>query len=75
MGSNLAVSVLYSGTMFCGYGRAIEGYPSVGFSLADFSHNADFSHTVEYVQQIASEVLTKGIGKGVALNVNFHLKR
>ena len=74
-GSNLAVSVLYSGTMSAAMEGAIEGYPSVGFSLADFSQEADFSHTVEYVQKIAREVLEKGMGKGVALNVNFPPKR
>ncbi len=74
-GSNLAVSVLYSGTMSAAMEGAIEGYPSIGYSLADFSHNADFTHTIEYVQKIASEVLTKGMNKGVALNVNFPPKR
>lgn len=74
-GSNLAVSVLYSGTMSAAIEGAIEGYPSIGYSLADFSHNADFEHTVEYVQKIASEVLNKGLSKGVALNVNFPPKR
>ena len=43
--------------------------------MADFSHNADLSHTVEYVQKISSEVLNNGIGKGVALNVNFPPKQ
>ena len=74
-GSNLAVSVLYSGTMSAAIEGAIEGYPSIGYSLADFSHEADFSHTTEYVQKIASEVLNKGMSKGVALNVNFPPKR
>ena len=74
-GSNLAVSVLYSGTMSAAIEGAIEGYPSIGFSLADFSHDADFSHTIEYVQHIARQVLAKGIGKGIALNVNFPPKQ
>lgn len=74
-GSNLAVSVLYSGTMSAAIEGAIEGYPSIGFSLADFSHDADFSHTAEYVKHIAEQVLKNDLPKGVALNVNFPPKR
>lgn len=74
-GSNLAISVLYSGTMSAAIEGAIEGFPSIGFSLADFSHDADFEHTLEYVKHIALQVLEKGIGKGIALNVNFPPKQ
>lgn len=74
-GSNLAVSVLYSGTMSAAIEGAIEGYPSIGYSLADFSHDADFEHAIEHVQHIARQVLEKGISKGVALNVNFPPKQ
>ncbi len=74
-GSNLAVSVLYSGTMSAAIEGAIEGYPAIGFSLCDFSHKADFSHTREPVKRIAQEVLSKGLAKGVALNVNIPPKQ
>ena len=74
-GSNLAVSVLYSGTMSAAIEGAIEGYPSIGYSLADFAHDADFSHTRDYVKKIAEEVLAKGLTRGVALNVNFPPKQ
>lgn len=74
-GSNLAVSVLYSGTMSAAIEGAIEGFPSVGFSLCDFSHKADFEHTREAVKHIANEVLTKGLPKGIALNVNIPPKQ
>lgn len=74
-GSNLAVSVLYSGTMSAAIEAAIEGYPAIGFSLCDFSHKADFSHTREPIRQIAAEVLEKGMAKGVALNVNIPPKQ
>jgi 5'-nucleotidase len=49
--------------------------PAIGFSLADYSWNADFSHTEEYVRSIVLETLNKGIPKGIALNVNFPPKR
>lgn len=70
-GSNTSISVLYSGTMSAAIEGAIEGVPAIGFSLADYSHDADFSHTEEPIYRIAKQVLEKGLPKGVALNVNF----
>lgn len=73
-GSNTSISVLYSGTMSAAIEGAIEGIPSIGFSLCDFASDADFSHVRSYVKQIASNVLANGLPKGVALNVNFPKK-
>ncbi len=74
-GSNTSISVLYSGTMSAAIEGAIEGTPSIGFSLCDYSHAADFSHVEEYVKSITLQVLNKKLPKGVALNVNFPPKR
>jgi 5'-nucleotidase len=74
-GSNTSISVLYSGTMSAAIEGALEGLPSIGFSLCDYSSKADFSHVEEYVYKIAKQVLDNGIAKGVALNVNFPPKR
>ncbi len=74
-GSNTSISVLYSGTMSAAIEGALEGYPSIGFSLCDFSSKADFSHLEEWVEKIARQVLENGIPKGIALNVNFPPKR
>lgn len=74
-GSNTSISVLYSGTMSAAIEGALEGVPAIGFSLCDYDHKADFSHILEYVEQIARETLTHGISKGVALNVNFPPKQ
>lgn len=74
-GSNTSISVLYSGTMSAAIEGAIEGTPAIGFSICDYAHEADLTHVVEFVRQIASEVLEKGLPKGVALNVNFPPKR
>ncbi|MFZ5973105.1 MAG: 5'/3'-nucleotidase SurE [Bacteroidota bacterium] len=74
-GSNTSISVLYSGTMSAAIEGAIEGTPAIGFSLCDYGHDADFSHTNEYVKKIARQVLAKGLPKGVALNVNIPPKR
>lgn len=69
-GSNAAVAVLYSGTM----GAAIEGavfkIPSVGFSLLDHSHNADFSYAKKYIRLFTQQVLEEGLPAGTCLNVN-----
>ncbi len=70
-GSNSSISVLYSGTMSAAIEAAIEGVPSIGFSLCDYDPNADMSHTDEYILQIVNETLEKGIPEGIALNVNF----
>jgi 5'-nucleotidase len=74
-GSNTSISVLYSGTMSAAIEGAIEGTPSIGFSLSDFSHQADFSHTEDFIKRITNQVIEKGLPKGVALNVNFPPKR
>ena len=74
-GSNTSISVLYSGTMSAAIEGALEGLPSIGFSLCDFSSKADFSHVEEWVEIIARQVLENGIPKGIALNVNFPPKR
>lgn len=74
-GSNTSISVLYSGTMSAAIEGAIEGTPAIGFSLADYNHAADFSHTTDFVRQITQQVLKKGLPKGVALNVNLPPKR
>ncbi len=58
-GSNTSISVLYSGTMSAAIEGAIEGVPAIGFSLCDYSHDADFSHTEEYIYRIAKQVLDK----------------
>lgn len=73
-GSNTSTAILYSGTMSAAMEAALEGTPSVGFSLCDFSEEADFEHCRSYVKSIALEVLNKGIPKGITLNVNFPKK-
>jgi len=70
-GSNSSISVLYSGTMSAAIEAAIEGISAIGFSLSDFSADADFSHTKEYIKKISLKVLENGLPKGITLNVNF----
>src|SRR3954466_8829602 len=42
-GSNSSINVIYSGTMSAAMEGAIEGIPSAGFSLLNYSHQADLS--------------------------------
>jgi 5'-nucleotidase len=70
-GSNASIAVVYSGTMSAAIEGAIEGIPSIGFSLCDFDPYADFSHTYDSIQHIINYALTQGIPSGIALNVNF----
>jgi 5'-nucleotidase len=49
---------------------AIGGTPSVGFSLLDYSHHADFSACKPFVRLIAEQVLLNSLPDGVCLNVN-----
>nr|WP_262905248.1 5'/3'-nucleotidase SurE [Hymenobacter nitidus] len=74
-GSNSSVNVLYSGTMSAAIEAAIEGLPAIGFSLCDYGHQADFSHTEEWVEHLTRQALANGIPVGTALNVNFPKKQ
>lgn len=73
-GSNSSVNVLYSGTMSAAIEAAIEGLPAIGFSLCDYGHSADFSHTEEWVEHVTRQALEHGIPVGTALNVNIPKK-
>ena len=42
-GSNSSINVIYSGTMSAAVEGSLEGIPSIGFSLLDYSHKTDFS--------------------------------
>jgi len=69
-GSNMSINVIYSGTMSAAVEGAIEGVPSIGFSLMNESIDADFTASKKIVKIIAKQVLANGLPKGVCLNVN-----
>lgn len=69
-GSNAATNVLYSGTMSAAVEGAIEGIPSIGFSLLDHHSEADFEAAAHFASEISKRALREGIQKGVCLNVN-----
>ena len=70
-GSNSSINVLYSATMGAVLEAAVSGLPAIGFSLLDFSPDADFEPMRRYVREMTSRVLAEGLPKGVCLNINF----
>jgi 5'-nucleotidase len=69
-GSNSSINIIYSGTMAAVLEGAMENIPSIGFSMSDYSHNADFSMCGPYIKKLAENVLKNGLPQGVCLNVN-----
>tara|TARA_R100000935_G_scaffold58757_1_gene97598 strand:+ start:35847 stop:36626 length:780 start_codon:yes stop_codon:yes gene_type:complete len=70
-GSNSSINVIYSGTMSAAVEAGTQGIPSIGFSLLDYSLDADFEPVKKYVKQIAEQCLQNKMPQGVVLNVNF----
>lgn len=70
-GANHSINVIYSGTMSAAVEAAIESIPSIGFSLLDYSVEADFSAARKYVRIIVEQVLNHPLDKHLILNVNF----
>ena len=56
-GSNASVNVIYSGTMSAAVEGALSGIPSVGYSLTDYSDDADFQYSEKIVQIISKKVI------------------
>lgn len=69
-GSNSSASVLYSGTLGAAMEGAINGVPSIGFSLTSYDPEANFDATVSYARSIAAKVLEEGLPEHTCLNVN-----
>lgn len=69
-GSNSSINVIYSGTMSAAIEAGIEGIPAIGFSLLNYSWNANFEASKKYIKKITENVLKKGLPNGVVLNVN-----
>lgn len=69
-GSNASVNVVYSGTMSAAVEGALERIPAIGFSLCEFSWEADFSAGIPAIRQIVAKVLQNGLATGTCLNVN-----
>lgn len=69
-GSNSSINVIYSGTMSAAMEGAIEGIPSIGFSLVDFNLDADLTAAKHYAGLITRTVLNGVQWRELLLNVN-----
>lgn len=69
-GSNASVNIIYSGTMSAAMEASLEGTPSIGFSLLDYSFDADFTAAKHYARAIIEHALNGGMTEASLLNVN-----
>lgn len=69
-GANHSINVIYSGTMSAAVEAAIESIPSAGFSLLDYSIEADFTGARKYVRMVVEKMLATQMDKHTVLNVN-----
>ncbi len=69
-GTNASISVIYSGTMGAAIEGSLHGVPSIGFSLDDYSRDADFSKAKIVVAKVFQSVLENGLPPFTCLNVN-----
>lgn len=69
-GSNASIATVYSGTIAAAMEGAIEGIPSLAFSLLDPRGDADFSASRKVVRKVAQNVFERGLPKGTVLSVN-----
>ncbi len=69
-GANHSINVIYSGTMSAAVEAAIESIPAVGFSLLDYSLEADFTAARKYARMIVEQMLKSPPEKHTVLNVN-----
>ena len=69
-GENSSTNVLYSGTMSAAIEGAMEGLPSIGFSLSTYSDEADFMQYEEFISKLISSALENEFPAYTCLNVN-----
>lgn len=70
-GPNHSINVIYSGTMSAAIEASIESIPSIGFSLLDYSMEADFTAARKYARIIVKTLMKRKSDKHLCLNVNF----
>jgi len=69
-GTNSSVSLHYSGTVGAAREGALNQIPSIGFSLLNYKHDADFSEAVKVAEHVVKAVLVDKLPMGTYLNVN-----
>ncbi|MEP6514026.1 MAG: 5'/3'-nucleotidase SurE [Parafilimonas sp.] len=69
-GANHSINVIYSGTMSAALEASIESIPSIGFSLLDYSIEADFTGAQKFARILVQQILNQKNEKHLCLNVN-----
>ena len=69
-GANHSINVIYSGTMSAAIEASIENIPSIGFSLLNYSLEADFGAAKKYARILVEKILSRKSDKHLCLNVN-----
>lgn len=72
-GDNSSVNAHYSGTMGVAIEGALQGYPSVAFSLCDHRYDADFEPLRPYLIDLMFKAIAIGLPSFTCLNINFPL--
>jgi 5'-nucleotidase len=69
-GSNASINIIYSGTLSAAMEASLEDIKSIGFSLLDFSFEANFEPALPWVEKIIRYTLEQPFESGRLLNVN-----
>lgn len=69
-GSNSSINVIYSGTMSAAMEASLYGVNSIGFSLLNFSFDADFTEAKRIARSLMIKALDKKFPDCSLLNVN-----
>ena len=70
-GANHSINVIYSGTMSAAIEASIEKIPSIGFSLLNYSMEADFTAAQQYARILVQQLMQSKIkNPHLCLNVN-----
>src|SRR5664279_5642297 len=64
-GANHSINVIYSGTMSAAVEASIESISSIGFSLLDYSIEADFTAARKYVRILTQKMLAVPLDKHI----------
>jgi 5'-nucleotidase len=73
-GGNHSINVIYSGTMSAAVEAAIESIPAAGFSLLDFSIEADFTAARHYARELVQHMLETKLDPHTVFKVNIPAK-
>lgn len=70
-GDNASINAHYSGTMGVATEGALQGFPSIAFSLCDHSPEANFEPLRPYIVDLMFKAISIGMPPMTCLNVNF----